>query len=130
MEFDNQYLEYDEYVELGGTLAETPFNILEAEAQLNIDNYTYGRLKDLDEQVNEVKLCIYNLISTLQSYAESNLKARNVSSENTDGYSVSYVGMSRELTDAQSYEIKKIIKTYLSQCKLEDGTPYMYCGVD
>lgn len=130
MEFDNQYLEYDEYVELGGTLEETPFNILEFEAQLNIDNYTFGRLKDLKEQVNEVKLCVYNLMGTLQSYAESNLKARNIASENTDGYSVSYVGISKELTDAQANEVKKIIKTYLSQCKLEDGTPYMYCGVE
>ena len=126
MEFDNQYLEYDEYKELGGTLAETPFNILEYEAQLNIDNHTYGRLKSLDEQLTETKMCIYNLMNTLQSYAKGNEKGKNVASENTDGYSVSYVGISRELTKAQQDEVKGIIETYLSECRLPDGTPYLY----
>lgn len=126
MEFENQYLEYEEYVELGGTLAETPFNILEYEAQLNIDNHTYGRLKSLDEQAAETKMCVYNLMNTLQSYAKGNEKGKNVASENTDGYSVSYVGISRELTKAQQDEVKGIIETYLSECKLPDGTPYLY----
>lgn len=130
MEFDNQYLEYDEYRSLGGTLQETPFNILEYEAQLNVDRYTFGRLKNLDEQINEVKVCMYSLINTMQSYAEGNAKARNIASENTDGYSVSYVGISKELTEAQVAEIRTIINIYLSQCKLEDGTPYLYCGVE
>lgn len=129
MGFTNQYLTYSEYKSLDGTLAETPFNILEYEAQLSIDKYTFGRLKELDEQVNEVKMCVYNLINTIQAYAESNSKARNIASENTDGYSVSYVGVSKELTNAQTAEVKGIINTYLAQCKLEDGTPYLYCGV-
>ena len=42
MEFSNQYLTYQEYLELGGSLEETPFNILELEAQKNIDKYTFG----------------------------------------------------------------------------------------
>ena len=29
MEFNNQYLSYEEYKTLGGTLGEMPFNILE-----------------------------------------------------------------------------------------------------
>lgn len=128
MEFENQYLSYDEYVGLGGTLEETPFNILEYEAQLNIDNYTYGRLKNLEEQKTETKMCIYNLMNTLQSYAIGNEKGKNVASENTDGYSVSYVGISRELTKAQKDEVKGIIETYLSECRLADGTPYLYIG--
>lgn len=128
MEFENQYLSYDEYVGLGGTLEETPFNILEYEAQLNIDNYTYGRLKNLEEQKTETKMCIYNLMNTLQSYAIGNKKGKNVASENTDGYSVSYVGISRELTKAQKDEVKGIIETYLSECRLADGTPYLYIG--
>ena len=59
MEFTKQYLTYEEYQELGGTLEETPFNILELEAQKNIDKYTFDRLKDLEEQINEVKICEY-----------------------------------------------------------------------
>ena len=52
MEFENQYLTYEEYIELGGTLDETPFNILELEAQKNVDKYTLGRLQNLEQQIN------------------------------------------------------------------------------
>jgi hypothetical protein len=128
MEFNNQYLTYEEYQELGGTLDETPFNILEIEAQLNVDNYTHGRLKRLNKQVNEVKLCINSLIATLKNYADSNSRDRSITSENTDGYSVSYAGISVELTKTQKTEVRNIIDIYLSECKLEDGTPYLYMG--
>lgn len=128
MEFENQYLNYEEYVDLGGTLERTPFDILEMEAQLNIDNYTFGRLKNLKNQANEVKLCIYSIMTTLQSYADSKVANKNIASETTDGYTVSYTGITTELTKAQKKEIKNIIETYLGECKLEDGTPYLYLG--
>ena len=128
MEFNNQYLTYNEYVALGGTLDVTPFDILEIEAQLNIDNHTFGRLKRLDKQVNEVKLCVNALISKLQGYAETNARDKSIASENIDGYSVSYAGITVELTKAQKQEVKSIIDTYLGECKLKDGTPYLYIG--
>ena len=37
MEFSGQYLTYLEYKALGGTLDQTPFNILEFEARRQID---------------------------------------------------------------------------------------------
>lgn len=128
MEFDNQYLTYYEYTKLGGTLEKTPFSILEFEAQVNVDNYTYGRLKRLPDQKDEVKMCIFNLIPVLKTYAED--KARNlaIASENIDGYSVTYVGITADLTNAQKSQIRNIIETYLGECKLKDGTPYLYIG--
>ena len=57
MEFTKQYLTYEEYQDLGDNLEETPFDILEKKTQKNIDKYTFGRLKDLEEQINEVKIC-------------------------------------------------------------------------
>ena len=128
MEFENQYLTYDEYTELGGTLDETPFNILETEAQLNIDNHTFGRLKLLDGQILEVKLCVNALINKLQGYAKLNATDKNIVSENIDGYSVTYAGITAELTETQKKEVKNIIETYLGECKLPDGTPYLYLG--
>ena len=50
MEFNKHYLSYEEYIELGGTLDEAPFNILELEAQKNIDKYTQGRHRAPHEQ--------------------------------------------------------------------------------
>jgi hypothetical protein len=128
MEFNNQYLTYEEYAELGGALEETPFNILELEARKNIDKYTFGRLQNLDSQINEVKVCefkLINLLDTYNSYANQN---KGVSSESTDGYSISYSSATENVSKAKINEIKDIIKTYLAECKLEDGTPYLYVG--
>ena len=129
MEFTKQYLTYSEYQELGGTLEEAPFNILEFEAQKNIDRYTFGRLQNLDTQVNEVKVCEFKLIEMLNTYSFYDNQNKSISSENTDGYSISYAQATENVANAKMNEIKTIIKTYLAECKLEDGTPYLYVGV-
>lgn len=129
MEFNNQYLSYEEYQSLGGTLEETPFNISELEARKNVDKYTFGRLKDLDTQIDEVKVCIYKLIGLIDTYNSYDNQSKGISSESTDGYSISYGQATENVSKAKMSEIKSIIKTYLAECKLEDGTPYLYAGV-
>lgn len=129
MEFTKHYLTYAGYVQLGGTLEETPFNILELEARKNIDRYTFGRLIDLESYSNEVKVCVYRLIELVDSYAKSYEHDKSVSSENIDGYSISYSQASENASKAKLEEIKGIISTCLAECKLDDGTPYLYCGV-
>ena len=109
MEFSGQYLKYSEYQTLGGTLDEMPFNVLEFEARQNVDKYTFGRLKDLEEQTQEVKMCVYKLIEMINSYNEYESHNKGVASESTDGYSVSYSSPSLAFTEC---------------------IPYMYCGVD
>ena len=128
MEFSGQYLTYTEYKALGGTLTETPFNLLEFEARQNVDKYTFGRLKELGSQTQEVKLCIFKLIQMLDSYNKQETQNKGVASESTDGYSVSYITPNTTITEAKNSEIKGVVKEYLVDCKLEDGTPYMYCG--
>lgn len=128
MEFDNQYLIYQEYLELGGTLEEAPFAILELEARQNVNKYTFGRLKNLDKQTIEVKTCIYKLIGLLENYGDYNKKNAGISSESIDGYSVSYGDTGLSVSEAKNNEIKNVIRTYLAECKLEDGTPYLYAG--
>ena len=129
MEFTKHYLTYAEYKGLGGTLEETPFNLLELEAQKNIDRYTFGRLEDLDTQINEVKVCDYKLIELLNTYSFYDNQNKSISSEHTDGYSINYSQATENVSKAKINEIKSIIKTYLSECYLEDGTPYLYVGV-
>lgn len=130
MEFNNQYLNYDEYKQLGGTLEEMLFNILEYKARKIVDKYTFGRLINLNTQIQEVKMCVYDLINLLNK--NNNIKNSansnsNIASENIDGYSVSYVNNNTEESEKQN---KSIVIDYLSECKLDDGTPYCYCGVD
>ena len=130
MEFSGQYLTYDEYIQLGGTLSKMPFDILEFNARQQVDKYTLGRLKDLQNQNQEVKMCIYKLIDVINNYTSNETIKSGVSSETIDGYSISYNTPSREINDAKNSEIKDIIKTYLIDCKLENGVPYMYIGAD
>ena len=129
MEFTKQYLTYEEYQELGGTLNETPFNILELEAQKSIDKYTSGRLKDLDEQIMEVKICILKLVELLNTYNAYNNQDKSISSENTDGYSITYKDADGNVLKSKEQDTRSIIKTYLSECYLANGTPYLFRGV-
>lgn len=131
MAFSGQYLTYLEYKGLGGTLAETPFNLLEYNARMKIDERTFGRLKDLTNQPQEVKLCVYKLIGTLEGYDDYTKKSKGgtVASENTDGYSVSYVGANTNISEAMNDEVKDIINTYLSNV-LVDNVPVLYRGVE
>lgn len=122
MEFKGQYLTYEEYKALGGLLDQTPFNLLEFEARKEVDKYTFNRLVNLETQNQEVKLCIYSLIEQINSN-KANLKG--VASESTDGYSISYTSQNNAEI---SQKTQNIIDTYLINCKLSDGTPYLYRG--
>ena len=130
MEFEGQYLTYNDYVELGGTLAEMPFNILEFEARQYIDKYTYGRLKELPSQIDEVKMCDYKLISMLDGYKSLEEGNRSIASESIDGYSYSMATVDTNTSSAKNNMVRDIVRTYLIDCKFDDGTPYMYRGVD
>ncbi len=122
MEFKGQYLTYDEYKALGGLLDQTPFNLLEFEARKEIDKYTFNRLVNLETQNQEVKVCIYALIEQI-NLNKANLNG--VASESTDGYSISYTSQNNSEI---SQKTRNIIETYLINCKLSDGTPYLYRG--
>lgn len=65
MDFSEQYLTYDEYVLMGGTLDKMPFDIYEIQARTNIDRQTQRRLKDITKIPMEVKVCIFNIIQGL-----------------------------------------------------------------
>lgn len=118
MEFTGQYLTYDEYRELGGTLDQTPFNLLEFACRKQIDENTQNRLKDIETAniPNEVKLCLFNLIDCVEKYNETvNNASGNIESENIDGYSVKYVTASQvsEIIKSKNDEIIDIIQTQL-----------------
>lgn len=125
--FSGQYLDYNTYVELGGTLENTPFNILEYNARKKIDERTFGRLIGLETIPNEVKLCVYKLIGLLNVYDETISKG-NISSEGIDGYSISYSKVDKSLIEGKQKATDEIIETYLSNTKI-DNIPVLYRGV-
>lgn len=124
MDYNPQYLTFAEYKQLGGKLDEVPFNVLELRARGKVNERTLGRLKELPSQITEVKACVFRLVEVMNS--NDTQKAKNISSENTDGYSVSY-GTIQSTEEAKQYD--DIIRDYLVGCRLPNGTPYLYCGV-
>lgn len=129
MEFEGQYLTYQEYQLLGGTLEEMPFNLLEFNARKKIDERTFGRLVDKGQEYKEVKLCVYNMIITLNSYSSYDTQNKAISSESTDGYSISYGAPQKSVIEAKNSELESIIDTYLTDLVV-DGVRVLYRGAD
>ena len=75
MEFSEQYLNYEDYKSLGGTLDIMPFNILEFESRKIIDTRTQSRLKSIDVIPQEVKMCMFAIMNAIQSSVIDNKKA-------------------------------------------------------
>ena len=129
MEFKGQYLTYQEYLALGGTLDEMPFNLLEFNARKKIDERTFGRLIDKGQEYKEVKLCVYNMIITLNSYSSYDTQNKAISSESTDGYSISYGTPQKSTTEAKNSELEDVINSYLANVVI-DNVPVLYRGAD
>lgn len=129
MEFEGQYLTYQEYKALGGTLDEMPFNLLEFNARMKIDERTFGRLINKGQEYKEVKLCIYNMITTLNSYSSYDTQNKAVSSETTDGYSISYETPQKSITEAKNSELEDTINSYLANVVI-DNVSVLYRGAD
>ena len=131
MDFTNQYLSYEEYVLLGGTLDEVPFNELEYECRRIIDSRTQNRLKNADKIPQEVKMLENKMIQTLQGYYVSLNKAQSgVASENTDGYSVSYISSNQisQLIEGKIDVLQDLVSTYLFGV-IVNNEHLLYCGV-
>lgn len=134
MEFNGQYLTYEEYRGLGGTLDLMPFNLLEYEARKKIDARTQNRLVNKENIPQEVKLCEYALINSINSYSNSLEKisnSGNLASESIDGYSVSYITPTQvsEVVTARSFELDDIIRTYLTGV-VYDNEHLIFVGIE
>ena len=131
MDFGNQYLTYKEYLKLGGkAIDQTSFNLLEIETRKKIDERTQGRLMNVDDVPDEVRFCVYSLINIVSGYINKNNVDKNIASESTDGYSVSYITGSqvKEAIIAKNAEIQDVISTMLYGVVV-NGECLLYLGV-
>ena len=131
MEFSGQYLTYDEYKALGGNLDITPFNLLEYEARRIIDSRTLQRLKGIEIIPQEVKMCMFSLVNTINGYANQSQTSKNISSESVGSYSVSYITGSQiqETINSKNAELTDIVLTYLTGV-IVNGEHLVYLGVN
>lgn len=126
MEFKGQYLTYQEYKGLGGTLDLTPFNVLEFEARRRIDELTHNRLVGGKNIPEEVKICEFKIIDNiLKSYEEIDSRGKN--SETVGSYSVSYSDAQKIIEDKQD-EINDLVRNNLYGV-IYNGEHLIYCGV-
>ena len=132
MEFSEQYLTYEEFMTLGGTISKMPFNILEFETRNRINNRTQNRINNMKDKPQEVKLCVNAMINTLVQYGVDNSKGinKNIASESIDGYSVSFITGSQvqEAIKSKKSELEDIMQTYLGNVRTSDNIPVLYLG--
>ena len=133
MTFEGQYLTYAEYQELGGSaIGETPFNLLEFEARKQIDLRTQKRLVGIIEIPNEVKVCMFNLINTIDSYNQTmNSANNNIANEQIDWYSIAYTNASQinQIVSSKNYELQDIIMNDLYGV-IVNGEHLIFTGVE
>lgn len=119
MTFTNQYLSFSEYQELGGKIVEQPFKNLEYRAEKEIDKLTFNRLRKIVTYPQELKMCVYELISILNGEGNSSYISETVGN---------YSKTKRSSKDIE--EVKNsIIEKYLSDIKV-DNIPVLYRGAD
>lgn len=130
MEFSGQYLTYEEYMALGGTLDLMPFNLLEFETRRKIDLMTFNRLREIesDNIPQEIKMCMFDIMDKVLKYYDNGID-RGKSSESVGSYSVSYNNDIKEIIKGKNAELSDVIITYLNGVIL-DGEHILYCGVD
>ena len=130
MELNGQYLTYNEYKALGGSLDITPFNLLEFEARRVIDSRTLQRLHGINKIPQEVKMCMFSLVNTINGYANQSQTSKNISSESVGSYSVNYItgAQIQETINSKNAELTDMVVTYLTGV-IVNGEHIIYCGV-
>ena len=131
------YLTYDEYMVMGGTLDEIPFNNFEFQAEAQINRVTFNRLKGDKTIPEEVKRLMKYLVDLLERrYAAFSLGKNGssadpyITSQSNDGVSISYNGMSpSDLIKLSEEDSLNAIRSYLEGVTNEAGRKLLYRGL-
>ena len=121
-----QYLTYEEYTEIGGTLDLTAFERNIDRACGFIDLHTQSRLQSVLEVSHRAKACVRDLVEYLANNVSSG-KAVTSKSQSAGGVSESE-SYATKTTDDINAEMLCIVYDYLATEKDDCGTPLMYRG--
>lgn len=121
-----QYLTYEEYMEIGGTLDLTAFNRNIDRACGFIDLHTQSRLQSVLGVSRRAKACVRDLVEYLANNLSSE-KAVTSKSQSAGGVSESESYATKTVDDINS-DMLNIIYDYLATEKDDCGTPLMYRG--
>lgn len=122
------YLEYDEYISLGGVCDITVFNRNIHRACSVIDSYTYDRInKNMKEIPMKVKLLCRDLVEYYATNASVTEKTVTSRSESAGAVSESVSYASKD-SDEIKKEVQDLIFTYLWTMTDDNGTLVLYKG--
>ena len=121
-----QYLTYEEYKEIGGTLDLTAFERNIDRACGFVDSHTFGRLRKSSTVSRMVKACVRDLVEYLANNV-SNGKSVTSKSQSAGGVSESESYATKN-TDEINAEMLNIVYDYLINEFDVDGVPLMYRG--
>lgn len=121
------YLEYGEYLSLGGVCDVTAFKRNIDRACSEIDNATYNRVAKMSDVPYRVKTCCRDLVEYYATNASVNEK--NVSSWSESAGAVSEsVSYETKTADDVKTDVWNIIFSYLFNQIDDKGTPLLYKG--
>ena len=121
-----QYLTYEEYTEIGGTLDLTAFKRNIDRACGFVDLHTQSRLQSVLEVSTRVKACVRDLVECL---ANNLLIGKSVTSKSQSAGGVSESeSYATKTLDEMNAEMLNIVYDYLATEKDDCGTPLMYRG--
>ena len=114
------YVDYQYYRDIfhGSAMSESEFPNAEIEAEAFVNAVTFGRLRRLDKIPDCVKDAICSAADVMREYIKG--RELDISSENNDGYSVTYKAALS--SDVCEKIMKTKVKRHLS------GTGLMYGG--
>ena len=121
-----QYLTYEEYKEIGGTLDLTAFKRNIDRACGFVDSHTFGRLNKSSSVSRMVKACVRDLVEYLANNV-SNGKSVTSKSQSAVGVSESESYATKTIDEINA-EMLCIVYDYLATEKDDCGTPLMYRG--
>lgn len=112
----------------GNIIPDVAFKKMIRKASQYINAFTFGRITEANvEKYPTLPDCACEMAEAIYNTVGSTGKAKEKKSENTDGYSVSYV---TELTDGTPAEETLRRKLYAIARVYLQNTGLLYCGVD
>ena len=121
-----QYLTYEEYTEIGGTLDLTAFKRNIDRACGVVDTETRNRVENMKEMPRQVKACCRDLTEYLHN---NSTLAKSVSSKSQSAGGVSESESYSEKTAEDMFgDIMNILYDYLGSLTDDNGTPLLYRG--
>lgn len=125
------YLTYDEFENMGGSIAEEVFPRFEMKARKRLDAVTFGRLMDENPARECVKMCMCELISAMyEDERVAGASGREVSAVANDGVSVTYAsGGGDGAAHGGGARYTGIVRNWLTGEVDTNGVSLIYAGV-